>query len=203
MEEKLLKFAKLHSFYHLLGSYHMYDGPSGVEDFFKTNRTGNITVKNKIKDVDRVTQGMREAERVLKDVYDTSQLLFSDTSICREMFCEISIAHLPVTGDEWLSDHNNGYVNMVDSASQSQTLSKHKYVRRSGGTGVNLKLDTKKEFDEEREKRIQLYAERWENGCECLSGKPMQGGSWEEWYQWRLRYDLKTKKDQKFLSEGK
>ena len=86
---------------------------------------------------------------------------------------------------------------------KEHTLSKHKYVQRSAGTGVDLQLNTKKEFDEEREKRIQLYAERWENGCECLSGKPMQGGSWEEWYQWRLRYDLKTKKDQKFLSEGK
>ena len=107
----------------------------------------------------------------------------------------------------------DGYLN-TSSASKSQyritsiflantkdkIISKDKYVSRSA---INLNLDTKKEFDEEREKRIQLYAERWENGCECLSGKPMQGGSWEEWYQWRLRYDLKTKKDQKFLAEGK
>ena len=119
--------------------------------------------------------------------------------------------------EEKMNDNaQDGYLHMSGSAAQpksqgsvktkttmAQTLSKDKYVRRYGGTGIDLQLDTKKEFDEEREKRIQLYAERWENGCECLSGKPMQGGSWEEWYQWRLRYDLKTKKDQKFLAEGK
>lgn len=110
----------------------------------------------------------------------------------------------------------DGYLNASGSASQSKsqgsvktkttmgkTLSKDKYVRRYGGTGIDLQLDTKKEFDEEKEKRIQLYAERWENGYECISGKLMQGGSWEDWYQWRLRYDLRTEKEKKFLSEGK
>lgn len=82
----------------------------------------------------------------------------------------------------------DGYLHMSGSAAQpksqgsvktkttmAQTLSKDKYVRRSAGTGVDLQLDTKKEFDEEREKRIQLYTKRWENGFECISGKPMPG----------------------------
>ena len=82
----------------------------------------------------------------------------------------------------------DGYLNASGSVSQpklqgsvktkttmGKTLSKDKYVRRYGGTGIDLQLDTKKEFDEEREKRIQLYTKRWENGFECISGKPMPG----------------------------
>ena len=80
----------------------------------------------------------------------------------------------------------DGYLNTSASASKSQyritsillantkdkIISKDKYVSRSA---INLNLDTKKEFDDEREKRIQLYTKRWENGFECISGKPMPG----------------------------
>lgn len=82
------------------------------------------------------------------------------------------------------------------------TLPKDKYVNRCRTVGKDLKLDTKDKFDEEKEKRIQLYAERWAKGYECLSGKPLWGGNLEEWHRWRKQYDLKTKEQKNRLSEG-
>ena len=83
------------------------------------------------------------------------------------------------------------------------TLPKDKYVNRCRTVGKDLKLDTKDKFDEEKEKRIQLYAERWEKGYECLTGNPLWGGNLKEWHKWRKQYDLKTKQQKNRLSEGK
>jgi len=84
-----------------------------------------------------------------------------------------------------------------------QTLLKQNYVNRYGGAAKDLKLDTKHDFDEEKEKRIQLYAERWRKGYECISGKPLWGGNLEEWYNWRKQYVLKTEEQKNRLSKGK
>lgn len=84
-----------------------------------------------------------------------------------------------------------------------QTLMKQNYVNRYGGAAKDLKLDAKDKFDEEKEKRIQLYAERWRKGYECISGKPLLGGSLQEWYNWRKQYVLKTEEQKNRLSKGK
>ncbi len=83
-------------------------------------------------------------------------------------------------------------------------LPKHKYQHTPiNNTGQGLGLDTKKDFEEEKEKRIQLYAHRWEKGYECISGKPMYGSALKEWYEWRKFYKRNTKARKKFLSTGK
>ncbi len=69
------------------------------------------------------------------------------------------------------------------------TLPKYSYQYTPiNNGGVGLGLDTKKDFDEDREKRIELYALRWEQGHECISGKPLCEGAVEEWYAWRKFY---------------
>jgi hypothetical protein len=84
------------------------------------------------------------------------------------------------------------------------TLPKYSYQYTSiNNGGVGLGLDTKKDFDEDREKRIQLYALRWEKGYECISGKPMLGSALKEWYEWRKFYKRNTENNKKFISEEK
>ena len=78
-------------------------------------------------------------------------------------------------------------------------LPKHSYQHagvnnRLFPSGPGLGLDTKKDFEEDREKRIQLYALRWEKGYECISGKPMYGSALKEWYEWRKFYKRNIKK---------
>ena len=90
-------------------------------------------------------------------------------------------------------------------ATTSSTLSKRNYQHTSetNGIGPSLELNTKEKFDEEKEKRIQLYAHRWEKGYECISGKPMLGNALKEWYEWRKFYKRNIKNNKKFISEEK
>jgi len=80
------------------------------------------------------------------------------------------------------------------------TIPKQKYTERFGSTGPDLELNTKEKLLEEKEKRIQLYAKRWERGYECISGKPLMGGELEDWYRWRVMWDKKTEAQKKSLS---
>ena len=90
-------------------------------------------------------------------------------------------------------------------ATTSSTLPKRNYQHTSetNGIGVSLELNTKEKFDADREKRIQLYAHRWEKGCECISGKPMLGSELKEWYEWRKFYKRNNKNQKKISSQRK
>ena len=84
-------------------------------------------------------------------------------------------------------------------ATTSSTLNKDNYEQSYVSTGPSLDLETKVEFDEERERRIQLYASRWEKGYECISGKPMYGEALKGWHEWRKFYKRKKKNKKNFF----
>ena len=66
--------------------------------------------------------------------------------------------------------------------------SKSSYVQGGiRGIGPTTSIDPKKEYHKTKAPIVELYAERWEQGLDIWTGKPLEGEDLKDWQNQRSR----------------